>query len=122
VKILLVDDSRTMRMIVMRTLRQAGYGGHEIVQAENGIQALEVIQTEQPDLVLCDWNMPEMNGLELLAKLREQGNNIRFGFITSESSPQMRGAAESTGSSFLISKPFTPESFREALEPVMAAG
>lgn len=62
-RILVVDDSKAMRMIVVRTLHLAGYEEHEIVQAENGRHAIEVISGAPPDLVLCDWNMPEMSGL-----------------------------------------------------------
>ena len=119
-KILVVDDSKAMRMIVMRAVRQAGFEGHEMVEAENGAAALELIKSSGPDLVLCDWNMPEMNGIELLDALRAANNPVRFGFVTSEGSAQMRQRAEESGALFLIAKPFTPEAFREALAPVLA--
>lgn len=114
-KILIADDSRVMRQIVIRTLRQAGHGGHDIVEAENGRQALEMVQTEAPDLVLSDWNMPEMNGIDCLAALRAAGSAVPFGFVTSEGSAEMRERAESAGAAFLIAKPFTPEVFDDAL-------
>lgn len=72
-KILVVDDSRSMRMIVKRTLRQAGFGDHEITEADNGQDALEQISGSIPDLILSDWNMPVMDGFELLQALRERG-------------------------------------------------
>jgi two-component system, chemotaxis family, chemotaxis protein CheY len=118
-KILVADDSRVMRQIVKRTLRQAGYTNVEICEAGNGTEALEVIVREAPDLVLCDWNMPEMNGIELLTALRAGGRNVAFGFVTSEGSPAMRERAQNAGALFLIAKPFTPEAFREVLEPVL---
>jgi two-component system chemotaxis response regulator CheY len=118
-KILVADDSRVMRQIVIRTLRQAGYAGHDIVEAENGRQALELVHSETPDLVLSDWNMPEMNGIDLLAALRSGGSTVPFGFVTSEGSADMRARAEAGGALFLIAKPFTPESFDEALAPVL---
>ena len=62
-KILVADDSRVMRQIVIRTLRQAGYDDHEIVEAEDGADALAKVGSEQPDLVLSDWNMPNMTGI-----------------------------------------------------------
>ena len=65
-KILVVDDSTVMRKMVMRALRQAGHGGHDYSEAANGKEALEQISKESPDLVLCDWNMPEMTGIEVL--------------------------------------------------------
>ena len=118
-KVLITDDSRVMRQIVKRTLRQAGYSDVEVCEAGNGREALDVIASEAPDLVLCDWNMPEMNGIDLLATLRAKGRNVPFGFVTSEGSPEMRERAASAGAMFLISKPFTPEAFKEALEPVL---
>jgi len=118
-KILIADDSRVMRQIVVRTLRQAGHGGHDIVEAENGRQALEMVQTEQPDLVLSDWNMPEMTGIDCLAALRAAGSTVKFGFVTSEGSEEMRQRAAAAGASFLIAKPFTPEAFDDALRSVL---
>ena len=118
-KILIVDDSRVMRSIVARTLRQAGFDDHDVVQAGNGVEALDVISEEEPDLVLSDWNMPGMTGIELLRTLRGQGDAIPFGFVTSEGSPEMRQRAEDAGAMFLIAKPFTPEAFAEVLEPVL---
>jgi two-component system, chemotaxis family, chemotaxis protein CheY len=119
-RILIVDDSRAMRLIVARTLRLAGYDEHELIEAADGRQALAVVAAEPPDLVLCDWNMPEMSGLELLQTLRSYGSTIPFGFVTSEASPQMRVAAIEAGAMFLVAKPFTPEDFQDALDPVLA--
>lgn len=118
-KILVTDDSRVMRQIVVRTLRQAGLGGHEVVEAENGRDALEKIRTEEPDVVLSDWNMPVMDGLTLLATLRRRGHALPFGFVTSEGSPEMRERAAQVGADFVIAKPFTPDAFAEALAPVL---
>jgi len=116
-KILIVDDSSAMRMIVKRTLRQAGFEGHEITEAPDGAKALAAIRAVAPDLVLSDWNMPNMNGLELLKALGAAGVKTVFGFVTTEVTPDMRARATDAGAKFLIAKPFTPESFREALEP-----
>ncbi len=118
-KILVADDSRVMRQIVIRTLRQAGYAGHEIVEAENGKDALDKVRSEAPDLVLSDWNMPEMSGIDLLASLRQSGSTVPFGFVTSEGSADMRARASAGGALFLIAKPFTPEAFGEVLGPVL---
>ena len=119
-KILVADDSRVMRQIVIRTLRQAGYAGHDIVEAENGKQALDLVHSESPDLVLSDWNMPEMNGIDLLRRLRAEGYQTPFGFVTSEGSPEMRATAEAAGALFVIAKPFTADVFREVIDPVLA--
>jgi two-component system, chemotaxis family, chemotaxis protein CheY len=118
-KILVADDSRVMRQIVVRTLRQAGFDGHDIVEATDGADGLAKVADESPDLVLSDWNMPELNGLEFLRSLRASGNTVPFGFVTSEGSPDMREKAEQAGALFLIAKPFTADVFAEALEPVL---
>lgn len=118
-KILVVDDSKAMRMIVKRTLAKTDTGaGATIVEAENGKQALEMIRAEQPDLVLSDWNMPEMNGHELLEALNAEGIAPPFGFVTSESTPEMYDRAMAAGAKFLVTKPFTAESLQEALAGV----
>jgi len=81
--ILLVDDSKTMRLIVQRAIRQAGYRALTVGEAENGAQALEKLRIEQPRLILSDWNMPEMSGIDFLENVRAEQNNVPFGFITS---------------------------------------
>ncbi len=119
-KILVVDDSKAMRMIVKRNLTAAGYGdGNTILEAENGVQGLAVVEAESPDLVLCDWNMPEMNGLEFLKALRAAGNPVVFGFVTSESTPAMREQATNSGAAFLLAKPFSADDFQELLAGVL---
>ena len=118
-KVLVVDDSRVMRQIVIRTLRQAGYDDHDVVEAEDGRDALDKIGSEQPDLVLSDWNMPEMSGIDCLRALRAAGSTVPFGFVTSEGSAEMREQALSAGALFLIAKPFTDEDFAEALDGVL---
>ncbi len=120
-KILVIDDSKVMRAIVKRTLRQAGFGGHDIIEATNGAEGLDKIKGESPDLVLCDWNMPEMNGIELLTTLKAESNKVPFGFVTSEGTPEMRATADEAGAMFLVTKPFTAEDFEKALAPVLAA-
>ena len=119
-KILVTDDSRVMRQIVIRTLRQAGYDDHDIVQAEDGAECLAMVGSEKPDLVLSDWNMPNMSGIECLEALRASGHQVPFGFVTSEGSPEMREKAANAGALFLIAKPFTEETFRDALDGVLA--
>lgn len=118
-KLLIVDDSKAMRMIVRKTLRQAGYGAAEVTEATNGKEAFDALQTAGVDLVLSDWNMPEMSGIDLLAKLNADGPKVKFGFVTSEGTVEMRERARQNGALFLIAKPFTVESFQEALKPVL---
>jgi two-component system chemotaxis response regulator CheY len=119
-KILVADDSKAMRMIVVRTLRQAGLSGHEVVEAENGRIALG-IAAKGVDLILSDWNMPEMTGIEFLRALRGSGSKVPFCFVTSEGSEEMREQAIAAGAVGLIAKPFTADTFAEILLPVVKA-
>ena len=118
-KILIADDSRVMRQIVIRTLRQAGFGDHELIEATNGRECFEMTQSEAPDLVLSDWNMPEMTGIEALRNLRAAGNDVKFGFVTSESTPEMKDQAEAAGASFFIVKPFSADRFDEVFSSIL---
>ncbi len=118
-KILIVDDSTAMRMIVRKTMRQAGFDGHDYTEADDGAKALAAIKAAAPDLVLSDWNMPNMTGIELLENLTKEGIKVKFGFVTTEATPDMRQRASAAGAGFLISKPFTPESFKEALGSIV---
>jgi two-component system chemotaxis response regulator CheY len=118
VKILVVDDSKAMRMIVIRNLRQAGFGDATVIEAENGVMGMEKVETDTPDLILCDWNMPEMTGIEFLRALRANGNEIAFGFVTSESTPTMRDQAIAAGAAFLLAKPFSADDFQKFLAKV----
>ena len=118
-KILIADDSKVMRQIVLRTLRQAGFGHHEFVEAVDGAEALDKVTTESPDLVLSDWNMPNKTGIELIRALRGGGNDVPFGFVTWEGSEEMRETARSAGAMFLIAKPFTADHFESALSGML---
>jgi two-component system chemotaxis response regulator CheY len=117
--ILLVDDSKTMRLIVQRAIRQAGFRGLAIGEAENGAQALEKLHAEPAKLVVSDWNMPEMSGIDFLRQVRAEQNPVPFGFITSEASAEIRELAMNSGAAFLITKPFSPEDVQEALSPFL---
>jgi two-component system chemotaxis response regulator CheY len=88
-------------------------------EAENPIQALDKLRAEQPKLILSDWNMPEMSGIDFLMKVRSEQNMVPFGFITSENSTSMKDLAMSSGATFLIAKPFSPEDVQNALAPIL---
>jgi len=118
-KILIVDDSKAMRMIVKRTLRQAGFDGHEIQEASDGSEALPLAASFRPDLILSDWNMPEMNGIDLLRALRASGDEVRFGFVTSEGTTEMTELASEAGAEFVITKPFDADTFSSVLGAVI---
>lgn len=116
--VMLVDDSRVMRQLVRRTLRQAGFDTTSITEAENGKEALDKLATIRPDLVLSDWNMPTMNGIDLLTALRAAGNLVPLGFVTSESTPAMKAQAAGAGALFVLTKPFSADDLREVLVSV----
>jgi len=119
-QILIVDDSKAMRMIVMRTLKQTGLTGYRTCEAGDGAEALQLITTQNPDLVLSDWNMPGMKGIDLLRQVRESGRTTRFGFVTSESGTAIHNEAIAAGASFVVTKPFTPQAFEAALKPMFS--
>jgi len=106
-RILTVDDAKSVRGLVSRTLRQAGY---DITEAVDGADALEKT-ADGVDLVITDINMPGMGGLELIARLRER-EDTRFTpilVLTTESQADMRRQAVSAGATGWIVKPFVPE-------------
>ncbi|MCB9731650.1 MAG: response regulator [Deltaproteobacteria bacterium] len=114
-KVLIVDDSKVMRLMIRRTLRQAGFESLDVHEAENGVEGIAQFKEQAPQVVLADWNMPEMGGLELLENLRGIEPNVVFGFITSEQSDEIRSTARQAGARFLIPKPFTPDDFKVTL-------
>jgi two-component system chemotaxis response regulator CheY len=114
-KILIVDDSKAMRMIVKRQLNEIGLGDSEFIEAASGAEGLAIVKEQQPDLVLSDWNMPEMNGIEMLEALNAEGIAVKLGFVTSESQDAYKERAIEAGAMFLISKPFNAETFKRAL-------
>jgi two-component system chemotaxis response regulator CheY len=118
-KILLVDDSKASRMIVKRSLKQAGFGDHELEEADNGIEAIKAIKDSPPDLVLCDWNMPEMSGIQLLEKLNEEKLKVKLGFVTSEGTEDVKARARGAGALFFVSKPVTAEKLQDVLTGIL---
>jgi two-component system chemotaxis response regulator CheY len=114
-KILVVDDSTVMRKLIARCIRQAGYANAQLVEAQDGAHALQIAESENPDLILADWNMPELTGIEMLQTLREDGNDVCVGFVTSESSTESELNAQQAGASFLLSKPIDPAKLEAAL-------
>lgn len=114
-RVMIVDDSKVMRMIVLRTLRQSGLEIKETHEAADGVEALAAMDAFAPNLVLSDWNMPNMSGLELLKALRAKGDQVLFGFVTSESGPAMREDAIAAGAAFLLVKPFNAEHFADVI-------
>ncbi|THB67555.1 MAG: response regulator [Desulfovibrio sp.] len=105
-KILIVDDARVARQIVKNMLEESGFT--DIIEAENGDKALELLSKEKVDCVLSDWNMPKMNGLELLRKIRATPGMTALPFImvTAERMEENIVQAVQEGVSGYIKKPF----------------
>jgi two-component system chemotaxis response regulator CheY len=112
---IVVDDSRSMRAIVSRQLRELGFEVHE---AANGQEALARLHDGAPiDLVLLDWNMPEMDGLEVLSLIRSEPahKNVRVMLVTTESEMSQVSVALDAGASEYLMKPFDREALVEKL-------
>jgi two-component system chemotaxis response regulator CheY len=118
-KALIVDDSRAVRMILSKTLRELGF---EVREAANGREALEVMEVEKTSvsLVLADWNMPEVNGFELLKQLRMKPElaSMAVVMVTTETEMDQMAAALEAGANEYIMKPFTKDILMEKLQLV----
>ena len=113
-KVLLVDDSGTMRTIQRRCLNKLGV--EDIVEAEDGRRALEAFKVGTFDVVLSDWNMPNMDGLGLLTEIRKLNKTIPVVMITTEAERARVVTAIQAGVSDYLVKPFTPDALKEKLE------
>lgn len=122
IRALIVDDSSVMRKIVERSLRQAGIDLSDVFQAGNGAEALGVLKDSAVDLILCDINMPVMDGLEFIKQLSGVTNakGVPVVMITTEGSEAHVVQALSCGARGYIRKPFTPEQVKEHVVPVLA--
>lgn len=113
-KVLLVDDSGTMRTIQKRCLNKLGVT--DIVEAEDGRLALEQFRHHSFDVVLSDWNMPNMDGLTLLKEIRQLSKTVPVIMITTEAERARVVLAIQAGVSDYLVKPFTPDGLKEKLE------
>ena len=119
-KILAVDDSPTMRRIIVNTLKRAGYT--DIVEASDGKDALAKLKVDKINLVITDWNMPEMDGLTLVSTLRsmEEFKELPVLMVTTRSVKEDIVQALKAGVNNYIVKPFTPDTLKEKIELVLA--
>ncbi len=116
--ILAVDDSTSMRQMVSFTLRGAGY---EVVEAADGVEALEAAKKQSFDLVITDVNMPNMDGIELIAHLR-QLENYKYTpmlMLTTESTGDKKQAGKAAGATGWIVKPFDPDQLVSTIQRVL---
>ena len=115
--ILIVDDSLPMRSVIKRTLKAAGYGSSDMLEASNGKEALKLMDGAWIDLIMTDYNMPEMNGLEFI-KAVKQGDlskNIPVVVISTEGNDEKIKEFMAAGAAGYITKPFTAEAIRDLI-------
>jgi two-component system chemotaxis response regulator CheY len=121
---LIVDDSSVMRKIVARALQQGGVSIGEILEAGNGVEALDILRRQRVDLVLSDINMPVMDGLEFVRQLQsvDSAKGIPVVMITTEGSESHVMQAISCGARGYIRKPFTPDQMKQHVLPLLQKG
>jgi len=123
IRALIVDDSSVMRKIVERSLRQAGLDLLVVHEAGSGTEGLDLLKSNQVDLILSDINMPSMDGLEFLRQIRAQNlaPGVPVVMITTESSEEHVRQAILAGAQGYIRKPFTAEQVKERVLPLLNA-
>jgi two-component system chemotaxis response regulator CheY len=121
IKILVVDDFATMRRIIKNILTQLGY--KNIIEADDGSTALTVLKSEKVGIIISDWNMPQMTGIELLRKVRssEEYASTPFLMVTAEAQQENIIEAVQAKVSNYIVKPFTPETLGQKIDKIFAA-
>ena len=115
--ILIVDDSSPMRAVIKKIIKASGFGVGEFFEAANGREALKVLNDEWLDLVLTDYNMPDMNGLELVEEMKRDETlaSMPVVMVTTEGSKERVEEFMATGIMGYIKKPFTPEQIKQKL-------
>ena len=118
---LIVDDSPTMRKVIRKSLAISGFEVGECWEAGDGRQALTLLQSHSVDLILVDFNMPEMNGLEMIRELKkdEKRRRIPVVMITTHSNDWVVQEGTALGIQGFIQKPFHPETIRDVLTALM---
>ncbi len=117
-KILLVDDSRTIRNIQKNTLKTLGH--EDIAEAADGLEALSFLASTRPELMLVDWNMPNMDGITLIKKVRETDKTLPIIMVTTEAEKSRVIEAVKAGVNNYVVKPFTAETLADKINQTMA--
>lgn len=119
-RILTVDDNPTMRRIILNTLRRVGYS--DIIEASNGKDAMAKLQVEKIDFVITDWDMPEMDGIELVSNIRksDEFKSLPVIMISTRSVKEDIIEALKTGVNSYIVKPFTPDTLKEKIDQIIS--
>jgi len=119
--VLIVDDSATIRRMVQRTMEIAGLDVGEVYEASNGIEALAQLADHEVGVVVVDINMPTMNGIQLLRRMKENERlkDIPIVIASTEGSKQRIEQMVEYGACAYVRKPFQPEQLRDALMPFL---
>lgn len=119
--VLIVDDSATMRKIIMRGIRQAGIDNAEFQEAADGLEGLKAVAGTTFDLILSDVNMPNMNGLDFVREVTGKlSSPPPIVMITTEGSEEVINEAITRGAKGYLQKPFTPEKIQEVIGPILS--
>lgn len=115
--VLIVDDSMPMRSVIKKTFKAAGYGNVTMLEAGDGKEALEILKDNWVDIVISDFNMPVMNGLELIAEVKKDDrfDQVPVVIISTEGSKEKIDEFMAQGAAGYIKKPFAPEQLRDIL-------
>ncbi|MGE0591179.1 MAG: response regulator [Vicinamibacterales bacterium] len=118
-RFLVVDDSSTMRRIIINTLNKIGYT--DVAEASNGKEGLAALNAAKADIVITDWNMPEMSGIDFTKAIRarEQGSTIRVLMVTTNAAHTDIVEALNAGVDNYVAKPFTPQALKEKIQALL---
>jgi len=118
-KLLIVDDSSMLRDMLTYALNEGGY--NEVTEAVDGLDGLNAVKENQYDLLIVDYNMPNMNGIEMIIEIRKLQNykNIPIFILTTERSDDLKHEAKSAGANGWITKPFVPDQLLKAVNTVL---
>lgn len=115
-KVLIVDDSRAILAILRRVVQSAAGADVDVRGVTNADEALGMVPTFLPDLIITDWHMPGVTGIEMLQTLRQTGHtDVRVGFVTAETTPERMAEARSNGAEFVLNKPFRDDELLSAI-------
>lgn len=119
--VMIVDDMQSMRMITRTTLKEQGF--RKFVECSNGHEALKRLRLMNIDLIICDWDMPEMNGLELLREVRssERMADIVFVMLTAHSESELIHRSITAGVDGYLVKPYQPAALNKRIESLLSA-
>ncbi|HWB32212.1 MAG TPA: response regulator [Acidobacteriaceae bacterium] len=119
--LLVVDDSTMMRKVILRLVAQAGLTFATTLEAADGLQAIELLRVNRPSLILCDINMPNLNGIELLREIQQQNlaPGVPIVMVTTENGESQVRQAIACGARGYLKKPFTADQIRISVLPLL---